>query len=201
MLPTFTAKQIRCLSRGSQRGDVSDGCILIMLLLGNRSTITEALTLRVSDVDMENLLITRDGKGRKRRIVLFSFERRKVPFRYVSDYKRKADLLLLARRNETLPGRRVMVRDMKRLCKRLGFDPPVADPAHFQTFFCRELPSLRRECVPFAEGARSQFAGDDAEEREPAHRGSAGGPRAHYVASEGRVIGLRASGAAFKNRQ
>ena len=94
------------------------------------------------------MLVTRDGKGRKRRIVLFSFERRKVLFRYVSDYKRKADLLLLARRNETLSGRRVMVRDMKRLCKRLGFDPPVADPAHFQTFFCRELPSLRRECVP-----------------------------------------------------
>ena len=81
--------------------------------------------MRVSDVDMENLLITLDGKGRKQRTVPFSFERRKVLFRYVSDYKRKADLLLLARRNETLLGRRVMVRDMKRLCKRLGFDPPV----------------------------------------------------------------------------
>jgi integrase/recombinase XerD len=106
-----------------------------MLLLGNRSRITEALTLRVSDVDMENLLITLDGKGRMQHIVPFSFERRKVLFRYVSDYKRKADLLLLTRRNETLLGRRVMVRDMKRLCKRLGFGPPVRSLHAFRHSF------------------------------------------------------------------
>jgi integrase/recombinase XerD len=46
-------------------------------------------------------------------------------FRYVTDYNRKPDLLLLSSRNETKLGRRVMLRDVKLLCKRLGFDPPA----------------------------------------------------------------------------
>jgi integrase/recombinase XerD len=81
--------------------------------------------LRVGDVDMENLLVTLDGKGRKQRVVPFSFELRKVIFRYIRDYARKSDALLFASRNETLLGRREMLRDVKRLCRRLGFSPPA----------------------------------------------------------------------------
>jgi integrase/recombinase XerD len=87
--------------------------------------ITEALTLHVRDIDLDNLLITLDGKGRKQRVVPFSFELRKVLYRFVADQNRKPDLLLLASRNETRLGRRVMLRDVKLLCKRLGFDPPA----------------------------------------------------------------------------
>jgi integrase/recombinase XerD len=71
------------------------------------------------------MLVTLDGKGRKQRVVPFSLELRKVLFRYISDYQRKPESLLLATRNETMLGRRVMLRDVKRLCKRLGFDPPA----------------------------------------------------------------------------
>jgi len=99
--------------------------LLTLLLLDTGCRITEALTLMVRDVDMENLLITLDGKGRKQRIVPFSFALRRALFRYVTDYKRKPDFLLLATRNETQLGRRVMLRDVKRLCTRLGFDPPA----------------------------------------------------------------------------
>src|SRR5438132_2885261 len=38
---------------------------------------------------------------------------------------RKPHALLLASRNETRLGRRVMLRDVKLLYKRLGFDPPA----------------------------------------------------------------------------
>jgi integrase/recombinase XerD len=106
-----------------------------LLLLDTGCRITGGLTLRVSDVAIENLLVTPDGKGRKQRIVPFSFELRKVHFRYVSDYSRKADLLPLGSRNETLQGRRVMLRDVKRLCKRLGFDPPLRTLHAFRDSF------------------------------------------------------------------
>jgi integrase/recombinase XerD len=97
----------------------------MLILLDTGCRITEALTLRVSEIDVANLLVTLDGKGRKQRIVPFSFELRKSIFRYITDYNRKPDLLLMASRNETLLGRRVMLRDVKRLCKRLGFQPPA----------------------------------------------------------------------------
>jgi integrase/recombinase XerD len=55
---------------------------LVCLLLDVGLRIEEALTLRVRDLDLDNLLVTVFGKGRKERRVLFSFELRKVPFRY-----------------------------------------------------------------------------------------------------------------------
>jgi integrase/recombinase XerD len=99
--------------------------LLVLLLLDTGCRITEALTLRVREIDFDNLLMTLDGKGRKQRVVPFSFELRKALFRFVSEFNRKPDWLLLASRNETRLGRRVMLRDVKLLCKRLGFDPPA----------------------------------------------------------------------------
>lgn len=126
VLPTFTAQQIRLLVSWKPKAPCQKRLhLLTLLLLDTGCRITEALTLMVRDVDMENLLITLDGKGRKQRIVPFSFELRRALFRYVTDCKRKPDFLLLATRNETRLGRRVMLRDVKRLCKRLGFDPPA----------------------------------------------------------------------------
>jgi len=43
--------------------------------------IEEALGLRQADVDVDNLLLTVRGKGRKERLVLFSFELRRILFR------------------------------------------------------------------------------------------------------------------------
>jgi integrase/recombinase XerD len=55
---------------------------LVCLLLDTGLRIDEALTLRTVDVDFDNLLVTVFGKGRKERRVPFSFELRKVLFRY-----------------------------------------------------------------------------------------------------------------------
>ena len=55
---------------------------IVCLLLDTGLRIEEALTLRRRDVDFDNLLVTVFGKGRKERRVPFSFELRKVLFRY-----------------------------------------------------------------------------------------------------------------------
>jgi len=96
-----------------------------LLLLDTGCRITEALTLRVSDVDMENMLITFDGKGRKQRIVPFSFVLRKALHRFVADFNRKPDSLLFATRQGTRVRRMTALRSIKLLCEQLGFTPPA----------------------------------------------------------------------------
>jgi integrase/recombinase XerD len=126
VLPSFPAQQIRLLVRWKPKGKYQRRLHqIILFLIDTGARISEALGLRVRDVDLDNMLVTLDGKGRKQRVVPFSLELRKVLFRYISDYQRKPESLLLATRNETMLGRRVMLRDVKRLCKRLGFDPPA----------------------------------------------------------------------------
>src|SRR5262249_34688136 len=56
--------------------------VLVCLLLDTGLRIDEALTLSTVDVDFDNLLVTVFGKGRKERRIPFSFELRKVLFRY-----------------------------------------------------------------------------------------------------------------------
>jgi integrase/recombinase XerD len=125
VLPTFTAVQIKSLLKWKPRRKAQRRLhLLILLLLDTGCRISEALALRVRDIDMDNLLVTLDGKGRKQRIVPFSFELRKALFRHITDWSRKPDSLLFASRNETRLGRRVMLRDVKHVCKNLGFDPP-----------------------------------------------------------------------------
>lgn len=126
VLPTFTPQQVRLLVTWKPRGFYPRRLhLLVLILLDTGCRISEALGLRVRDADLNNMLMTLDGKGRKQRVIPFSYELRKALFRYVTDYSRKPDGFLLASRNETRLGRRVMLRDVKLLCKRLGFDPPA----------------------------------------------------------------------------
>ena len=125
ILPTFTAAEVARLVSWKPKGFYQRRLhLLVLILLDTGCRITEALTLRVSEIDFDNLLVTLDGKGRKQRVVPFSFELRKALHRYVTDYRRP-DALLLSSRSEAQLGRRVMLRDVKLLCKRLGFDPPA----------------------------------------------------------------------------
>jgi integrase/recombinase XerD len=59
---------------------------LVCLLLDTGMRINEALTMRLSDVDWDNLLIRVDGKGNKQRLVPFSVECRKVLYRFTSKH-------------------------------------------------------------------------------------------------------------------
>ncbi len=125
VLPTFTDQQIRQLvtlkpNRKYQRRLHT----LILFMLDTGCRISEALTLRVSDADFENLLVKLAGKGRKQRVVPFSFELRKALFRHCKEFDRKPDSLLFANRTGTALGRRNVLRDVKVLCRNLGFTPP-----------------------------------------------------------------------------
>jgi integrase/recombinase XerD len=83
--------------------------------------LTKCFTLRVQDVDFDNLLLVVTGKGSKQRRIPFSYELRRVLFRYAAD---RQGLLFATRHGKKL-GRRNVLRDVKLLCKRLGFNPPV----------------------------------------------------------------------------
>jgi integrase/recombinase XerD len=126
VLPTLTEVQVKRLIAWKAKGKYERRLhLLTLLLLDTGCRITEALTLRVSHVNFEDLLVTLDGKGRKQRVVPFSFELRKALHRYIGEFARKPDALLFGCRTETVWSRRNALRDMKALCKSLGFTPPV----------------------------------------------------------------------------
>lgn len=126
VLPTFTTQQVTRLVGDKPKNKAQRRLHLVVLfLLDTGCRISEALNLRVREIDLDNLLVTLDGKGRKQRVVPFSFELRKAMFRYISEHSRKMDSLLFANRTDTKLGRRNVLRDVKLLCKRLGFDPPA----------------------------------------------------------------------------
>ena len=125
VLPTFTEQQIRLLVTWKSKSKYQRRLHLLMLfLLDTGCRISEALMLRVRNIDFENLLVTLEGKGRKQRVVPFSFELRKAMFRYCKEFDRKPDSLLFANRTETMLGRRNVLRDVKLLCRKVGFEPP-----------------------------------------------------------------------------
>lgn len=138
ILPTLTETQVTRLLKWKPKNKSfwqRRLHLLILFLLDTGCRISEALSIRVRDIDLDNLLLTLDGKGRKQRIVPFSFELRKAMFRYIADFNRKPDRLLLATKNETQMGRRVVLRAVKNLCKRLGFDPPTRTLHSFRHTF------------------------------------------------------------------
>ncbi len=159
VLPTFADVQVKRLIVWKPKGKYQRRLhLLILLLLDTGCRISEALTLRVSDVNFEDLLVTLDGKGRKQRVVPFSFELRKALFRYVSENGRKPDALLFASRTETMWSRRNALRDVKLLCGKLGFTRSGAHSPRIPSYLRGELSAARRLRVPSAKGARAQFA-------------------------------------------
>jgi len=126
VLPTFTEKQSKQLVAWKPKGKYQRRLhLLTLFLLDTGCRISEALGLRVSEIDMDNMLVTLDGKGRKQRVVPFSFELRKTIFRYCNEFNRTPDSLLFANRTQTKLTKRNVLRDVKLLCKRLGFEPPA----------------------------------------------------------------------------
>jgi integrase/recombinase XerD len=126
ILPTFTEPQVKRLVGHKPKGVYPRRLhLLVLFLLDTGCRISEALGVRVRDIDFDNLLVTLDGKGRKQRVVPFSFELRRAMYRFCRDSKRTTEELLFASRNNTALGRRVVLRDVKLLCAELGFVPPA----------------------------------------------------------------------------
>jgi integrase/recombinase XerD len=139
--PVFTDDQVKKLVNFKARRFFERRLhLLILILLDTGCRITEATGLKVSDVDMDNLLLTLTGKGRKQRKVPFSLELRKVLYRYIRDFEPKH--LLLASRAGDEMGRGTALHDVKRLCRRLDFEPPARTLHAFRHTFATNY--LRR---------------------------------------------------------
>ncbi len=126
VLPTLSESQVKAIvgwkpGRKFYRRRLH---VLALILLDTGCRISEALGLRVADLDMDNLLVTLDGKGRKQRIVPFSFALRKTLHRYIADLNLKAESLVLATQEGTRVRRMTALRSVKLLCEQLGFTPP-----------------------------------------------------------------------------
>jgi integrase/recombinase XerD len=123
ILPTFSAVQAKRLVTWKPKNFYPRRLhLLVLFLLDTGCRITEALTVHVCDIDLDNLLVTLDGKGRKQRIVPISMELRRVLFRYI---KTPPDSLLFTTRRGTRVSRITSLRSVKHLCEQLGFDPPA----------------------------------------------------------------------------
>ena len=96
--------------------------LLILVLLDTGCRIDEVLSLKAGDCDLNNLLFTVTGKGRKQRKIPFSFELRRHLSRFLLDLHREQ--LIFATRHGKKLGRRNVLRDVKVLCQRLGVIPP-----------------------------------------------------------------------------
>jgi integrase/recombinase XerD len=126
VLPTFTDAHVKRLVSSKPSGKYPRRLhLLVLFLLDTGCRISEALSLRVRDIDFDNLLVTLDGKGRKQRVVPFSFELRRAMFRHCQESKLPPEQLLFASRTGTALGRRVVLRNVKLHCKALGFTPPA----------------------------------------------------------------------------
>jgi len=126
VLPTFTDKQVRELVEWKPKGRLERRLHLILLFLFDTGArIGEVLKLRVSDINLDDLMVTLDGKGRKQRVVPISFELRKSVHRYTADFNRKPEAFLFATSAEKALHRRNVLRYVKRLCLSLGFSAPA----------------------------------------------------------------------------
>jgi len=124
ILPTFSLAQVTLLLNWKPKNFYDRRLhLLVMLLLDTGARISEACTLRIADLDMENLLVTLDGKGRKQRLVPISFEFRKAVHRYLRDSS--PSVYLLEGRTGKKANRLVMLKSAKDLCTRLGFTAPI----------------------------------------------------------------------------
>jgi integrase/recombinase XerD len=122
VLPTFNVDDVRKFSQWKPRTSPQRRLqVLVLTLCDTGCRISEALSLRWSDVDFDNLLLTLHGKGSQDRKVPFSFELRRVLFRWKQNSECE---LVFYTRSGRMPDRRVMLRDVKRLCARLGITIP-----------------------------------------------------------------------------
>jgi integrase/recombinase XerD len=147
-LPTFDSKDITRLMKWRPKSIPEHRLhLLISFLLDIGARIDEALSLRWVDVDFDNLLVLLHGKGGKDRRIPISLELRKRLFQYQRRVQLKVERdissdLVFGARGGTKQGRRNVLRDVKDLCRELGFEPPARTLHAFRHTFATNY--LRR---------------------------------------------------------
>ena len=125
ILPTFTAPQIQLLLGWKPKKLTGHRLLtLISLLADTGCRVSEGIGLAWKDVDFDNLLILLHGKGGKDRLVPMSLELRRRLYAFQRKSGAKAGLVF-GTHEGTQQWRRNVLRDVKLLCRRLGFQPPA----------------------------------------------------------------------------
>jgi integrase/recombinase XerD len=138
ILPTFSTEDIQTMLHWKPKGYFQRRLHTLMMTLADTGCrIDEALSLKWTEVDFANLLLTVTGKGSKQRKIPFSFELRRLLYKWKSEHQ----LVFPTRRGRKL-GRRDVLRDVKRTCKELGVRPPERTLHAFRHTFA--LNYLRR---------------------------------------------------------
>ena len=84
IMQTFSAEQVKTLISFKPATDFERRLhLLILILLDTGARISEVLGLQIEDIDLDNMLFTLHGKGRKDRKVPFSYQLRKAVFKYI----------------------------------------------------------------------------------------------------------------------
>jgi integrase/recombinase XerD len=124
LLPTFSDEMIAKLLAFRGTGFYEQRLsLLVAVLFDTGVRISEALGVKVTDVDFNDLLLTVTGKGDRERRVPISHALRCRVMRFQTRYRPTFYLLATAQGGHL--DRHVMLRDVKRLCLRLGFKAPA----------------------------------------------------------------------------
>jgi integrase/recombinase XerD len=113
---TFTEKRLQAV-------------LLLMIDTGLR--INECLTLERNKIDFDNLLLSVIGKGNKERIVPFSYELRKILFKYAASHRFE---LMFCTKNGCKVSYDNILRDFYLLFEKLGIKPDGAFHSFRRTF-------------------------------------------------------------------
>jgi integrase/recombinase XerD len=131
VLPTFKPEDITTLASWRPRAFCERRLYVLLLTLADTGCrLSEALSLRWTDIDWDNLLLLVTGKGDKQRRVPFSYELRKHLFKWKHEH-----VLVFPTRRGTKLGRRVVLRDTKILCTELGIAIPARTLHSFRHTF------------------------------------------------------------------
>lgn len=94
---------------------------LVSLLLDTGIRIDEALTLKPESIDFDNMLLTVMGKGKKERLVPFSFELRRVLVKYMARSQKALRFVFCTREGSKLSYHNLN-RDYRSLCLKAGIE-------------------------------------------------------------------------------
>lgn len=132
-MPVYSEAQIKKLVAWKPKGKGDRRLHLLMLtMLDTGCRVSEALSLRVADIDFDNLLVKLDGKTGQR-VIPLSNELRRALYRHTVE-SHPHDLVF-ATRTGTLWSRRNVSRAVKRVCHSLDFEPPARTVHAFRHTF------------------------------------------------------------------
>jgi site-specific recombinase XerD len=133
VLATFSPEYIQSLVGFKPKGRNQTRAHMVgCVLLDTGLRIAEALGIRREDIDLDNMLIRVTGKGNKQRMVPMSLELRKLLFRWLQKCPR--DFVFGTRSGTQMTARNAQ-RDIKDLCRKLGFTGVRCSPHTFRHTF------------------------------------------------------------------